>query len=128
MTIYNHLIGLQDRLGIIVPDDATLTRAERIGRILYTYGGVFIIFIIVGVYFGWINSPLFIAVKENQKLLLRHEIDQKELVTEFNTNVKFMREEIAKNKEALERLIRLLKIMDCGDIIDKTLRERCLAQ
>jgi hypothetical protein len=99
--------------------DHWLRTAERAGRVINAVGVPLMLILFAGVYFGWVGSPLFIAVRQNQELILDHGRATRAVVERQEARD-------AELAHTLARLTDVLKMIDCGDIKDERLRERCL--
>ena len=111
----------------MVPSEAVIARLEQAGRVLTAYGGIFVTAVIIGIYFGWLDSPLMQGVRANTLLLQQHALSEAEVARIRLEAIRVQTEEAKRMTDALERIIRILKILDCGGIPDKTLRDRCMS-
>jgi hypothetical protein len=102
-----------------LPPREWLERANLVARIMREYIGIALIAAVIGVYFGWLRSPLFEEVRGNQRMLIEHDKHALEIIA-------IRSEESRRITEALARITEVLKMIDCGDIKDAALRERCL--
>jgi hypothetical protein len=99
--------------------DRLVATAERCGRVINAVGVPLMLMLFTGVYFGWVPSPLYLAVHQNQEMLLEHG-----RLSRATAEAQAARDtDLAR---ALVRLTEVLKMIDCGDIKDERLRERCL--
>jgi len=101
--------------------DGTLERAERLGRLLSAFGLPLLALVFLAVLMGWLPSPLLTEVQGVQATLATHDRRVERVIAERT-------EEARQMIAILGRLTDVLKMIDCGDIMDRALRERCLAR
>jgi hypothetical protein len=117
---------MADPAGSVVGEN--LDKLEHLGRIVNTVGVPLLLVFFIAVSIGWIDSPLHKAIRRNTEL--NHQILEGQEVHHRKT----LEMEATRTRELQEaaiiikRLTELLKMIDCAEIQDKQLRERCLTR
>jgi hypothetical protein len=113
-------------VGLIPPSRDALERLDLFGRIVNGVGVPLIMCLFIAVYFGWVTSPLDEKVRKNGQTLdhVLEMLNNHDRVDAMNATAQL--QETTRLNETLSRLLSVLKMVDCADIADRTLRERCL--
>ena len=101
--------------------NGALDRLERLGAIMHDVGVPLILVLFVAVYFGWLSSPLLDRAESIEARLVTHDGRVVAVIAQRSQETRML-------AEALTRLAEILKMIDCGAIEDRALRERCLAR
>ena len=101
--------------------NGTLDRLERLGRLINAFGFPLIAVAIIAMFFGWMPSPMLAAASRLEISLATHDAWLQQAVQRRAA-------ESEQLSRALERLTDVLKMIDCGDIKDPALRNRCLSR
>lgn len=99
----------------------TLDSLERLGRILNLFGVPLLGVLFITVYFGWLPSPLLARAESIERVLVKHDQQVAGIIVQRTQETHML-------SEALNRVADILKMIDCGDITDARLRDRCLAR
>ena len=112
----------------IIPSGDAINRLDLLGRVVNSVGVPLLLVFIMAVYFGYIRSPLDDKVNRNEQTLERLETTMKEHQDFADSAIKELNENYKNYTAMLERLIGVIKMIDCGEIPDAELRQRCLAR
>ena len=96
-----------------------LDRLERFGRIISAFGVPIFCVVFLALYLGWLPSPLSDDTHMMAQLLARHDAHVRTIIAE---RIK----QDQKLVDTLSRITDVLKLIDCGQITDRAIRERCL--
>ena len=101
--------------------NGTLDRLERLGRIMFNFGGPLLLLYFIALYSGWIPSPLLARAESIERVLVKHDAQVSGIVAQRTEETRLL-------TLALNRVADVLKMIDCGEIPDRALRERCLGR
>jgi hypothetical protein len=114
--------------GPVLPPGAHLDQLERLGKIVNAVGVPLLLVLFLAINLGWVGSPLSTSTLENTKLNVQ-------ILDRLDEHDRRMREmESTRTREFKEataiitRLTELMKMIDCSQIPDQKLRDRCLAR
>ncbi len=111
-----------------VPSADTIHRLDLLSKVINTGGVPLMLVFLVAAHTGWIRSPLgdrvtanTVAIERIEGLLTKHERFADGAVTELTNELKHF-------TASQERMIQLIKIINCGTIPDSSVRDRCMHQ
>ena len=94
---------------------------ERLGRLISAFGVPLILVLFIAVYFGWLPSPLLARAESIERLLVKHDQQVGGIIAQRTEETRLL-------TAALHRIADVVKMIDCADITDRALRDRCLAR
>jgi hypothetical protein len=107
---------------------ANLDKLEHLGRIVNMVGVPLLLVFFIAVNIGWIDSPLAKSIRHNtelnEQILEGQQVHQRKTLEMEATRSKELQEAAV----IIKRLTELIKMIDCSEIQDKQLRERCLTR